>query len=197
MIVKASRMLICRIHFPWRQLFQGRLLIVTNTLGGGCLMALGDCLQQSREMHMEAGRARNWRRTGSMFLVGCSMGFIEHYWYSWLDRMYVGRNMKAVAKKVLVDQTIFASGIGLWYFIGMALTEGRTLSDGCIEFKEKFWQYTRVNLCVWPLAQVINFYYLSPKYCVMYINVLSLGWNTYLSYLKHNVSHCLHFHCNF
>lgn len=55
---------------------------------------------------------------GSMFLVGCSMGFIEHYWYCWLGRMYVGRNMNAVAKKVLVDQIICAPGIGLWYFIG-------------------------------------------------------------------------------
>lgn len=29
-------------------------------------MALGDCLQQSREMHVEAGRVRNWRRTGEI-----------------------------------------------------------------------------------------------------------------------------------
>lgn len=53
-----------------------------------------------------------------MFLVGCSMGFIEHYWYRWLDRMYVGRTMKAVARKVVVDQIICAPSIGLWYFLG-------------------------------------------------------------------------------
>lgn len=46
------------------------------------------------------------------------MGFIEHYWYRWLARMYVGRTMKAVAQKVLVDQIICAPGIGVWYFMG-------------------------------------------------------------------------------
>lgn len=55
---------ISRIHLTGRQFFQGRYLVVTNTLGGGFLMALGDCLQQSREMHAEAGRTRNWKRTG-------------------------------------------------------------------------------------------------------------------------------------
>lgn len=64
MISQASRLLISRIHLPWRQFFQGRYLIVTNTLGGGLLMALGDCLQQSREIHLGEGRVRNWRRTG-------------------------------------------------------------------------------------------------------------------------------------
>lgn len=34
----------------------------------------------------------------------------------------------------------------LFHFIaGMALTEGRTVSDGCVEFKEKFWQYTMAS----------------------------------------------------
>lgn len=53
-----------------------------------------------------------------MFMVGCSMGLIEHYWYCWLDRLYTGRTLATVLKKVAVDQLICAPGIGLWYFMG-------------------------------------------------------------------------------
>lgn len=153
-------------------------------------------------------------------MVGCSMGLIEHYWYCWLDKMYTGRTMRTVLKKVVVDQLICAPSIGLWYFIGekdliyhlnhltntnicngerykqviwhtahtkciksqppkceaqwnlafdsisrqgshvtnmwrttvslpgMALTEGHTLSEGCMEFREKFWEYTMASICL-------------------------------------------------
>lgn len=39
----------------------------------------------------------------------------------------------------------------LFHFIaGMALTEGQTLADGCVEFKEKFWQYTMASTHMFP-----------------------------------------------
>lgn len=61
--LQTSKELLARLP-SWRLLFQGRCLVVTNTVGGGLLMAVGDSLQQTREMRSEAGRVRDWRRTG-------------------------------------------------------------------------------------------------------------------------------------
>ncbi|XP_059016498.1 mpv17-like protein 2 isoform X2 [Mustela lutreola] len=114
-------------------LFQGRALLVTNTLGCGVLMAVGDGVRQSWEVRARPGQKFNPRRSG----LGC--------------------------------------------------LEGQTLDESCQELRDKFWEFYKADWCVWPAAQLVNFLFVPPQFRVTYINGLTLGWDTYLSYLKYRI----------
>ncbi|KAA8589430.1 hypothetical protein FQN60_012795 [Etheostoma spectabile] len=178
MLPRVGKEFMLRISFNWRPLFQGRALLLTNTLSGGVLLAVGDIVQQTRENMRKPDRVRDWRRTGQMFTVGCSMAPMLQYWYIWLDKVFVGKALKTIGKKVLVDQLVASPEWVSWRDT-LYPKDGRSS-------KTSSWSFIRqADCCVWPPAQMINFYFISPKFRVLYINFVTIGWDTYLSYLKH------------
>ncbi|XP_020511714.2 mpv17-like protein 2 [Labrus bergylta] len=185
MIPRIGKGLMVGIRFSCQTMFKRRYLLITNTLTGGSLLALGDCMLQNWENQKEPHRVYDWMRTGRMFVSGCTMGPPMHYWYAWIDKRFVGTAMTTVCKKVLLDQILASPVMALMYFVGMEVMEGHSLSDGWDEFIGKFWELYRADWCVWPATQMIGFYFVSPKFRVMYVNLISLWWDTYMSYLKH------------
>jgi len=64
MLPRIGKDFLVRMQFNWRPLFQGRALLLTNTLSGGILLGLGDIVQQSRDKLKQPDRVRDWGRTG-------------------------------------------------------------------------------------------------------------------------------------
>lgn len=45
----------------------------------------------------------------------------------------------------------------------------------------------KYDCSIWPIVQLINFYFIPTVYRLLYVNFVSLLWNALLSYLMFNV----------
>lgn len=164
----------------------GKYLLVTNTLSSGILMGLGDYCQQRIEIYQATTEKKPFdvTRSVNMSTVGLGHGVFHHFFYGWIDRTFPGTSLRNVVRKIFLDQLIASPACMYIFFIGMAIMERRGYDSGWQEIKNKFLFCYMVDWIVWPPNQFINFYFLPPKYRVIYINTLTMIYDIFLSYIK-------------
>ncbi|KAL4236950.1 hypothetical protein ACF0H5_005336 [Mactra antiquata] len=177
-----------QLRLTLNKLFSKHLL-ATNVATATTLLGLGDCIIQNIEKLDNPKKEYDYRRTGRMFCMGFLFGPVTHGWYKVLDRFLPGATLQTVGKKILADQAVAGPFFCSAFFMGMNLLEGKGVQSGVEEVKEKFLTVYLLDWCVWPPAQFFNFFFLPPKARVVYVSLITLAWNTFLSWMKHREHH--------
>eukprot|EP01137_Pigoraptor_chileana_P011234 Opistho-2@61773 len=129
--------------------------LLANTALYSSLFLAGDVVQQRLE-----GHTVDWMRAARMGAVGLVLGPFHHHWYAFIDRrLPSSQGIINVVKKVTVDQALFAPFCILSFFGGVATLEGKPAADVKEEVGRKFWPTYKVDCAIWPVAQVLNFYF--------------------------------------
>jgi len=89
-------------------------------------------------------------------------------------------------KKLLVDQILFSPFLIVVFFGTVGLLENSSKEEVIEEIKSKAWRLYAAEWVIWPPAQIINFYMLPTRFRVLYDNTISLGYDVYTSYVKHD-----------
>lgn len=158
----------------------------------GFLYGAGDISQQlvtqARRTLREPSNQRkwdfsvDWPGVGTVTLVGCAIfGPINHYWYTFLDKLIVGTSFKNVVKKVLVDQLSLPIPITV-FFIAMSLM--RAKPDVLEELKAKFLSTYIYGSILWPTTQFFNFMFIPRANRVLFIGFIELMWTNCLCFMK-------------
>ena len=103
-------------------------------------------------------------------------------WYGILQKHINLKNHNAtIAARVVADQTIFATCNMALFLSSMAVLEGSSPKD---KLAKSYLSGLKANWVLWPPVQAVNFKLVPLEHRVLVVNVVSLGWNCFLSYLN-------------
>jgi len=128
-------------------------------------------------------KSHDLERTGRMALYGGAIfGPAATTWLKFLERNVVLKNKNLeIAARVVADQTIFTCTNLSVFLSCMALMEHSSPTE---KLEKSYTNLLLRNWMVWPFVQTMNFKFVPLDHRVFVVNVVSIGWNCYLSYVN-------------
>eukprot|EP00164_Ancoracysta_twista_P010939 GFYU01016673.1.p1 GENE.GFYU01016673.1~~GFYU01016673.1.p1 ORF type:complete len:190 (+),score=45.79 GFYU01016673.1:141-710(+) len=154
--------------------------LITKGITSGLLFGMGDSIAQKIDGTLD----KKWdkKRTMKMAAYGaCVFAPATHLWYvKVLGRTIPGISGADVAKKVAADQLIFGPVINSVFLGSTVLMDGGAPGAAWAKIERNIWPVMLANWTVWPFAVAVNFRFVPLHYQVLFINVVVLGWSSYL-----------------
>ncbi|GAB6030169.1 peroxisomal membrane protein 2 [Chamberlinius hualienensis] len=172
------------LDFYVRSLYRRPAL--TKSITSGLIAGFGDVLFQLTKSELQSEDAQankiNWQSVAAYAGSGLFVtGPLAHYFYKYLDTVIPSNGRWSSIKRIIVERIIF----GPVYLMIVLYVRNRFLGLSHREARKKlyrtYWQILKMSYRVWTIAQYININHVPQQYRVLFINVVSLGWNIYLA----------------
>ncbi|KAJ6084620.1 hypothetical protein N7486_011420 [Penicillium sp. IBT 16267x] len=146
------------------------------------LFGSGDILAQ-QAVDRRGLEKHDFARTGRMALYGGAVfGPAATQWYRILQRhINLKSRVSTAIARVAADQMVFAPIQLTCFLYSMAIMEGSDVQE---KLRHSWEPSYKANLLVWPFVQAVNFTFVPLELRVLVVNVVSLGWNCFLSLLN-------------
>ncbi|TPX19072.1 uncharacterized protein E0L32_011233 [Thyridium curvatum] len=165
--------------------YQARLAarpLLTQSVTTAILFATGDIVAQ-QAVEKKGIEKHELARTARMALYGGTVfGPAATTWFAFLQRNVNLRSPNAtILARVALDQGVFApTFIGI-FLSSMAVLEGSSPRE---KLDKSYMSALTTNWMIWPFVQMVNFRFMPLEHRVLFVNIVSIGWNSYLSYLN-------------
>merc|ERR1712224_823228 len=153
----------------------------TKGVTSAAVTGAGDLVCQSA---LEKREVVDWRRFASFTsLGGLLVAPTLHFWYGSLFRWLPEQNKSSVARRLCLDQGLFAP-LFLPTFMAADLTL-ESHPNPRDKIRRDWWPALTTSWQIWVPAQAINFGFVPLHFQVLFANGVALIWNTYLSWIAH------------
>uniref|UniRef100_A0A1B6DMK9 Mitochondrial inner membrane protein Mpv17 n=1 Tax=Clastoptera arizonana TaxID=38151 RepID=A0A1B6DMK9_9HEMI len=145
------------------------------------LVGTGDIIAQTI---IEKKMVKNidWSRTIPYAGVGLVIGPTVGSWYKLLDKFLGSGGLKIVLKKLVCDQLLFAPVFCAFAVYTFSSIRGQPFKEIKENLQHKYIDILLTNYKIWPLVQIVNFYFVPLIYRVLVVQAVAVIWNTYLSW---------------
>lgn len=103
-------------------------------------------------------------------------------WYQILQKhINLGSRGATTVVRVLADQAVFSTAHLFVFLSTMSILEGVSPKE---KLEKHYLPGLKANWIVWPAVQAVNFNLVPLEHRVLVVNLVSLGWNCFLSWLN-------------